>query len=46
MRKIHQIADNLEEVFQLAEERSIGTHTAAQLLAELRIEKAKAQQPS
>ncbi|MDG1490747.1 MAG: Glu/Leu/Phe/Val dehydrogenase dimerization domain-containing protein, partial [Planctomycetota bacterium] len=35
MEKIHRIAENLEEVFQLAEERGIGTHTAAQLLAEL-----------
>ena len=34
------------EVFQLAEERGIGTHTAAQLLAELRIERAKAEQMS
>ena len=46
MEKIHRIADNLEEVFQLAEERGIGTHTAAQLLAELRIERAKAEQMS
>ena len=44
MAKIHTIADNLEEVFQLADERDIGTHTAARLLAELRIERARQQQ--
>lgn len=44
MERIHTIADNLEEVFQLADERDIGTHTAARLLAEMRIEKARQQQ--
>lgn len=41
MRRIHRIADNLREVFELAEERGIATNRAAEELAEKRIAAAK-----
>ena len=41
MRRIHRIADNLREVFELAEEQGIATNRAAEELAKKRIAAAK-----
>ncbi len=46
MRRINRIADNLKEVFELADAEDIGTHTAARRLAERRIAAAKQLQQS
>ena len=46
MRRINRIADNLREVFELADAEEIGTHTAARRLAERRIAAAKQLQQS
>ncbi|MEM6673497.1 MAG: Glu/Leu/Phe/Val dehydrogenase dimerization domain-containing protein [Planctomycetota bacterium] len=46
MERIDRIGENLRKVFELAEAENIGTHTAAQRLAERRIAAAKQLQES